>query len=114
MADVADPEAAGGSLIAAATSGDLSGLQALTAKARQTEQTARALTPPAPCVAYHKQLLHILAQNRELLQHLESGLSGGDVGALPGLLDQANATKAHADALAREERAVKKRVGLAR
>jgi hypothetical protein len=113
-ADVADPEAAGGSLIAAATSGDLSGLRALTGKARQTEQTARALTPPASCLQFHKQLLHILAQNRELLQRLESGIGGGDVSALPALLEQANATKSHADALAREERTVKKRFGIIR
>lgn len=113
-ADVDNPEAAGSSLMEAASSGDLSGLRALTAKARAAEAKARALTPPPACAAYHQQLLRLLGQNRGLFQRLESGIGGGDVGELPALLEQANGAKAHADALAREEHAVKKRFGITR
>ena len=113
-ADVDNPEAAGNSLMEAASSGDLSGLRALTAKARAREAKARALTPPPACATYHQQLLHLLAQNRELFQRLESGIGSGDVGELPALLEQANGAKSHADALAREEHAVKQRFGIAR
>jgi hypothetical protein len=113
-ADVENPEASGNALMEAASSGDLSGLHALVAKARLTEAKARALTPPPSCAAYHQQLLHLLGQNRELLQKLASGIGGDDVSALPALLEQANATKSHADALEREERAVKKRFGITR
>ena len=113
-ADVDNPEAAGNSLMEAASSGDLSGLRALTAKAHAAEAKARALTPPPACAAYHQQLLRLLGQNRGLFQRLESGIGGGDVGELPALLEQANGAKAHADALAREEHAVKKRFGITR
>src|SRR5581483_6399025 len=79
-ADVDNPEASAGSLINAASSGDKSGLRKLVAQA--VEHKARALTPPTPCVRYHKQLVTVLAESREMMQQLERGLAGGNLEAL--------------------------------
>jgi hypothetical protein len=112
--DVDNPEAAASSLINGASNGDTSGLRALVKQARDAEAKAAALTPPAPCAQYHRQLLRVMTQSREMLQQLERGIAGGDVEALPALLGQANAMKSQAEALAHEERAIKSRFGLPR
>jgi outer membrane biosynthesis protein TonB len=112
--DVENPEAAASSLINAASDGDTSGLRALVQQARAAEAKAAALTPPAPCEKYHRQLVRVLADSRQMVQALEHGIAGGAVDTLPGLLAQAQATKSRADALAHEERAIKSRFGLAR
>jgi hypothetical protein len=112
--DVENPEAQANSLVSAATEGDTSGLRALVKKARDAEAKAAALTVPPACAHYHRQLIHVLQESREMLQRLEQGLSGGDVSALPSLLGQANAAKARLEALTREERTIKSRFGLVR
>lgn len=111
--DVDNPEATAQSLIAAASSGDTSGLRKLLAQARDVEQKVRALTPPAPCASYHKKLTTVLSESREMLQQLERGLSGGGgIEALPGLLGRAQGEKSRAEALEREEKQLKRRYGL--
>ena len=110
--DVDDPQASAQALINAASSGDNSGLQKLVAQARSAEQQARALTPPAPCAAYHKKLVALLADSREMMQKLASGFAGGDVSALPALMTRANAQKEREESLARDEKELKRRYGL--
>jgi hypothetical protein len=111
--DVDNPEAAATSLIGAATSGDTSGLRQLVSQARDTEQKVRAITPPPPCAQYHERLLSLHAESRSMLQRLEQGLGGGDLGSLPALLSQANAAKSRSEALASEAREIKRRYGVA-
>ena len=110
--DVDDPQASAQALISAAGSGDNSGLQKLVATARKAEQQARALTPPAPCAAYHKKLVALLAESREMIQQLSAGFAGGSLDALPALMTRANAEKARQESLARDEAALKRRYGL--
>lgn len=111
--DVDNPEAAATSLVGAATSGDTSGLRALLSQARDTEQKVRAITPPPPCAHYHGRLLSMLAESRSMLQRLEQGLGGRDLESLPALLSQANSAKSRSGALAREERELERRYGVA-
>lgn len=110
--DVDNPEAAASSLLSAASTGDTSGLRKLVADARSAEVKARAVTPPAACAHYHKQLVNVLSDTREMFQSLERGIGGGNMDALPALLNRANATKSRAEALAREEREIKSRFGI--
>jgi hypothetical protein len=110
--DVDNPEATAQSLVQAASSGDNSGMRKLLAQARDVEQQVRAMTPPPPCASYHKKLLSVLSSSREMLQQLERGLSGGGIEALPGLLGRANGEKSRSEALAREEKELKRRYGL--
>jgi pyruvate/2-oxoglutarate dehydrogenase complex dihydrolipoamide acyltransferase (E2) component len=110
--DVDDPQASAQALIDSAGSGDNSGLQKLVAQARAAEQQARALTPPAPCAAYHKKLVALLAESREMIQKLAAGFAGGSLDALPSLMTRANSEKARQESLARDEAALKRRYGL--
>ncbi|MGZ3440870.1 MAG: hypothetical protein ACXVDD_15205 [Polyangia bacterium] len=111
--DVDNPEATAQSLIQAASSGDSSGLRKLLAQARDVEQQVRAIAPPPPCAGYHKKLVSVLSESREMLQQLERGLSGGSgIEALPGLLSRANGEKSRSEALIREEKEIKRRYGL--
>jgi hypothetical protein len=111
--DVDNPEATAQSLVQAAASGDNSGLRKLLGQAREVEEKVRAITPPPPCAGYHKKLVGTLAASREMLQQLERGLSsGGGIEALPGLLGRAQGEKGRAEALAREEKEIKRRYGL--
>jgi hypothetical protein len=111
--DVDNPEATAQSLIQAASSGDSSGLRKLLAQARDVEQQVRAIAPPPPCASYHKKLVSVLSESREMLQQLERGLSGGSgIEALPGLLSRANGEKSRSEALVREEKEIKRRYGL--
>jgi hypothetical protein len=110
--DVDDPQASAQALIDSAGSGDNSGLQKLVAQARTAEQQARALTPPAPCAAYHKKLVALLAESREMIQKLAAGFAGGSLDALPSLMARANSEKARQESLARDEAALKRRYGL--
>ncbi|MDB4964925.1 MAG: hypothetical protein JWN44_614, partial [Myxococcales bacterium] len=64
------------------------------------------------CAHYHKQLVNVLAETRDMFQQLERGIGGGNLEALPGLLGRANGTKSRAEALAREEREIKSRFGI--
>ena len=37
------------------------------------------MTPPAPCAAYHKKLVALLADSREMIQKLAHGFAGGSL-----------------------------------
>jgi hypothetical protein len=110
--EVDNPQATAQSIVQAAASGDTSGIHKLVTQAQTAEARAHALTPPPTCAAYHKKVLAVLADDRAMMQQLESGLTSGSVDSLPALLTHANATKSRTDALAREERELKRRFGL--
>jgi len=110
--DTDDPEASAQALVNAASSGDTSGLDKLVQQAKDAERKARAMTPPPPCAAFHKKMLALLTDSREMVQKLASGFAGGSLEALPGLLARANGEKARQEAVAREEKELKRRYGL--
>ena len=110
--DVDNPEASAQALVNAATSGDTSGIDKLVQQAKDAEKKARAVTPPPPCTAYHKKLLTLLADSREMVQKLAQGFAGGSLEALPGLMTRANSEKARQESLERDEKELKRRYGL--
>jgi hypothetical protein len=110
--DVDNPEASAQALVSAASSGDTSGLDKLVQQAKDAERKARALTPPAPCAAYHKKLVALLADSREMVQKLAQGFAGGSLEALPALMARASSEKARQESVAREEKELKRRYGL--
>jgi len=110
--DVDNPEASAQALVNAATSGDTSGIDKLVQQAKDADKKARAVTPPPPCTAYHKKLLTLLADSREMVQKLAQGFAGGSLEALPGLMTRANSEKARQESLERDEKELKRRYGL--
>lgn len=110
--DVDDPQASAQAIINSAGSGDDSGLQKMIAQARRAEQQARALVPPAPCAAYHKKLVALLSESREMIQKLAAGFAGGSLDALPTLMSRAQAEQTRQESLAHEEKELKRRYGL--
>ena len=110
--DVDNPEASAQALISGAAGGDTSGLDKLVQQARDAERTARAVVPPAPCAAFHKKLLSLLADSREMAQSLTRGFGSGSLDARPGLMSRAQSQKARQESLARDEKELKRRYGL--
>ena len=110
--DVDNPEASAQALISGAAGGDTSGLDKLVQQARDAERAARAVVPPAPCAAFHKKLLSLLADSREMAQSLTRGFASGDLSSLTSLMGRANSDKARQESLARDEKELKRRYGL--
>jgi len=110
--DVDNPEASAQALINSASSGDNSGLEKLVQQARDAERAAHAVAPPPPCASYHKKLLALLADSRDLVQQLARGFGSGSLDALPGLMSRAQSQKARQESLARDEKELKRRYGL--
>jgi len=110
--DVDNPEASAQAMISGAAAGDTSGLDKLVQQARDAERGARALTPPPPCAAFHKKLLALLADSREMAQALSRGFANGDLSSLTSMMGRANSDKARQEALARDEKELKRRYGL--
>ena len=110
--DVGDPEASAQAMITGAASGDTSGLDKLVATAREAERNARTLQPPAPCAAFHRKLLVLLADSREMAQVLARGFQSGNLDSLPGMLSRAQSQKARQEALTRDETELKRRYGI--
>jgi len=110
--DVDNPEASAQALVASATSGDTSGFDKLVQQAKDVERKVRAVTPPPPCAAYHKKLVALLTDSREMIQKVAQGFASGGLDGLPALMTHANAEKARQESLAREEKELKRRYGL--
>lgn len=110
--DVDNPEASAQALINGAAGGDTSGLDKLIQQARDAERGARALVPPPPCAAFHKRLLVLLADSREMAQLLARGFQSGDLSSLPSMMTRAQAEKSRQEALAHDEKELKRRYGL--
>lgn len=110
--DVDNPEASAQALINGAAGGDTSGLDKLIQQARDAERGARALVPPPPCAAFHKKLLVLLADSREMAQMLARGFQSGDLSSLPSMMTRAQAEKSRQEALAHDEKELKRRYGL--
>ena len=110
--DVGDPEASAQAMISGAASGDTSGLDKLVQTARDAERNARTLAPPPPCTAFHRKLLALLADSREMAQALSRGFQSGNLDSLPGMLSRANSQKARQESLTRDEKELKRRYGI--
>jgi hypothetical protein len=110
-AGAGDPQDFARSLLASVTSGDFSGFDDLVRQARRQQEGLRNITPPPPCMEYHRLALSLSGESVSMLESLRAALAKGDTTSLMAMAPraqnlelQANELKAMAEAIRRPAR----------
>ena len=106
-----DPDAVAQQLVGGLAKGDSSGLDGMFQQAQATRARLAAITPPAPCAAFHRESLAVLDGGLEMMQSLKQSLASSGQGgsALQDLSARANELKARSEALQAQEKALRQR-----
>ncbi len=108
-----DSESTAQQILAGLTRGDSSGFDQMTQRAEAARTRLAAITAPAPCAAFHRESLADFDESLQMLRMVRKAMNGGDADALlTGMTDRANAMRSRAEALQREEKALRQRYGL--
>ncbi len=94
-----DPNAFAMNLIKATMKGSTSGFDELIEDSERMEAEIRAIAPPASCAGYHEATLDAVAESRELLEDLKTGIQQGNMQTLMGIAQRASALQATARSL---------------
>jgi len=111
-AAIGDAEEFATTIVNAALSGNLSGIDDLVRSAGDAERRAIALQPPDECADYHRLAITLLQESRALATTLRDGLKRNDADALTSVGASAQAMKSRAENLAATEKALRARFGL--
>ena len=76
-------------------------------QAQETRARLAAVTPPAPCAAFHRETLACMDAGLDLMRGIRNAMAAGDAAALGNLPDRANALKTRSEALKTQETALK-------
>lgn len=99
----------------ALSNGDTSGLDGMIRDTEAAKGKLSGLVPPAACAAHYRESLASLDDALEMLRSLKSALESPDpVARLAGVTERATALRSRAEALQREEMALRQRHGLSR
>ncbi len=102
-------------MAAALANGDTSGLDKLARQTEATKASLAAITPPASCATFHRESLASLDDALEVVRSLKAALGSPDPSAeFASVAARANALRARADVLQKEEQALRQRYGLKR
>ncbi|HQQ76765.1 MAG TPA: hypothetical protein PLB01_05380 [Thermoanaerobaculia bacterium] len=108
-------ESVGQEMAAALANGDTSSLEKMIRETEAARVRLAALSPPAPCVAHHRESLGSLDDALEVLRSLKTAMESPEpIGQLANVTTRAQALRSRADVLQKEERALKERYGLMR
>ncbi len=108
-----DPESMAKDIVGSMLKGDDSGFDDMAKQARGVRAKLAALTPPAPCAAYHRESLALLDEELGLMQSMKTVLNAPNpVEASGALTTKANALKARTDALQALEKTLRQRYGV--
>jgi hypothetical protein len=99
-------------LLASAVGGDMSGFDSLVAQAEASAERARAISPPAPCRAYHEKMLALLAESTDMVKGLASAIKGHDMNALGSIATSGNALQTQLTTLETDGKALKTKYGI--
>ncbi len=99
-------------LLASAVGGDMSGFDSLIAQAESSAERAHAISPPAPCRAYHEKMLALLAQSTDMVKGLAGAIKGHDMSALNTIATSGNAMQTQLTALEADGKALKAKYGI--
>lgn len=108
-----DPQASAQEMVAGLGKGDSSGFDRLIAQAEEARGKLAALAPPPSCAGFHRESLAQLEESLVLMRANKKAMQGGESDALTALLARAQSLRARADALQREEKALRQRFGIA-
>jgi len=102
-------------MAAALANGDTSGLDKMIRQTEAAKASLAAVTPPAPCAAFHRETLASLDDSLEVLRSMKSAMESSEPAAqLASVATRATALRSRADALQKEELALRQRYGLKR
>jgi hypothetical protein len=108
-------ESAASELAMALAKGDTSGLDAMIHDSEAAKVRLAAVVPPPPCAAHYRESAGSLDDGLEMLRALRDAVASPDpTGALLGVSTRASSLRARAEALQREDAALRQRYGLAR
>jgi hypothetical protein len=108
-------ESVGQEMASALASGDTSSLDKMIGDTEAARARLAALAPPAPCTAHHRESLGSLDDALEVLRALKAAMGTSDpAGQLTNVSARAQALRARADVLQKEETALRERYGLKR
>jgi hypothetical protein len=100
-------------MAAALANGDTSGLDKMIRQIEAAKVSFAAVTPPAPCAAFHRESLASLDDGLEMLRSLKGAMESSEpVAQLASVATRATALRSRADALQNEELALRQRYGL--
>ena len=106
-----DPESMAQGLLDTISKGDTSGFDGMVRQAESARAALAALVPPAPCTAFHQKSLASLDDSLALLRSFRNSLTGSAT-SLDDLAFKATGIQSRAQALQREEKALKQRYGV--
>ena len=108
-------ESVGQEMAAALASGDTSSLDKMIRETEAARARLTAVSPPAPCVAHHRESLGSLDDALEVLRSLKAAMESPEpIGQLANVTTRAQALRSRAEVLQKEELALKERYGLKR
>ncbi len=100
-------------MAAALANGDTSGLDKMIRETEAAKQSLAALTPPPSCAAHHRETLAGLDDAMDVLRSMKTAMESSDPATqLAGVSARATALRSRADALQKEELALRERYGL--
>jgi hypothetical protein len=109
------PESVASEMAAALARGDTSGLDGMIRQTEAAKEKLAALRPPAPCAAHFEKSLESLDDALGMLRALKSSMQSSDPAAgLAAVSARAGILQTRAEALQKEDRALRQRYGLAR
>lgn len=110
-----DAEAIANEMGAALANGDMSGLDKMVEQTEAAKASLAAITPPAACAAFHRESLASLDDALEVVRSLKTAMQSPEPAAqLANVASRANALRARADVLQKEEQDLRQRYGLKR
>ena len=100
-------------MAAALASGDTSSLDKMIRQTEAAKASLAAVTPPAPCATHHRESLGSLDEALEVLRSLKAAMESSEPAAqLSRVSGRATELRSRADALQKEELALRQRYGL--
>lgn len=100
-------------MAAALVNGDTSGLDKMIRETEAAKQSLAAVTPPASCAAHHRESLASLEDAMDVLRSMKTAMESSEPASqLAGVSARANALRSRADALQKEELALRQRYDL--
>jgi hypothetical protein len=108
-----DADSVAQEMAAALANGDTSGLDKMIQQTESAKAGLAAITPPAPCADFHRESLASVDSGIEVLRTLKAAMNSSDpAGQLARVSAQATELRSRADALQKEELALRQRYGL--
>lgn len=100
-------------MAAALANGDTSGLDKMIRQTEAAKASLAVITPPAPCAAFHRESLASLDAGIEVLRSLKAAMESSEpVAQLANVSARATELRSRAEALQKEEAALRERYGL--